>query len=128
MWECMIYLWRGKKALYITPKEKKIYIYVNYLSDFRNLCDVLCSAASYFIPVLEDIPSGAKEDQEEARHHPTAAAWTKGHPQARDEKVVAFLLPSWFLLSQCQNPYLNLKRAIERATFRSCDKLEGLEG
>lgn len=68
-----IFMTRKKSIIYY-PKRKNIYIYVNYLSDFRNLCDVLCSAASYFIPVLEDIPSGAKEDQEEARHHPTAAA------------------------------------------------------
>lgn len=68
-----IFMTRKKSIIYY-PKRKKKYIYVNYLSDFRNLCDVLCSAASYFIPVLEDIPSGAKEDQEEARHHPTAAA------------------------------------------------------
>lgn len=105
-------------------QEKKI----NYLADFRDLRDVLCSAASYFIPVLEDIPSGAKEDQEEARHHSSAAARTEGHPQARHEKVVTFLFPSWFLLSRYQNLYLNLKRVIERVTCRSRNKLEGLGG
>lgn len=70
-----IFMTREKSIIYYSKRRKMyMYIYVNYLSDFRNLCDVLCSAASYFIPVLEDIPSGAKEDQEEARHHPTAAA------------------------------------------------------
>lgn len=97
----------------------------NCFTDFRNLRDVLCSAASYFIPVLEDIPSGAKEDQEEARHHSSAAARTKGHPQARHEKVVAFPLG---LSPRCQNPCLSLERAIERVAFRSCNKLDELEG
>lgn len=53
---------------------KKIHININYLTDLRNLRDVLSSAVRYFIPVLEDIPSGAKEDQEEARYHSSAAA------------------------------------------------------
>lgn len=79
----------------MTIGEKNSYKYIqNYFTDFRNLCDVLCSAASYFIPVLEDISSGAKKDQEEARHYSSAAARTKRHPQARHEKVVAFLSPS----------------------------------
>lgn len=46
----------------------------NYFTDLRNLRDVLCSIASYFIPVLEDISSGSKKDQEEAWHHSSAAA------------------------------------------------------
>lgn len=49
-------------------------MYIIYFTDLRNLRDVLCPAVSYLIPVLEDISSGAKEDQEEARHHSSAAA------------------------------------------------------
>lgn len=56
-------------TLYIILKN----IYVYCLTDLRNLRNVLCSTISYFIPILEDIPSGAKEDQKEARHHSSAA-------------------------------------------------------
>lgn len=57
-----------------THYPEKKYIYINYLTDLCNLRDVLSSALSHLIPVLEDISSGAKKDQEEARHYPSAAA------------------------------------------------------
>lgn len=48
--------------------------HINYLAGFRNVCNVLPSALSHPGPVLEDIPSGAKENQEAARNHPSATA------------------------------------------------------
>lgn len=75
---------------------KRKYICMNYLADLCNLRDVLSSAPGHLIPVLEDISSGAKKDQEEARYHSSAAAWKKRHPQARHEEVIVDSLPSFF--------------------------------
>lgn len=46
----------------------------DYLADFRDVRNVLSSALSHLVPILEDISSGAKEDQETARYHPSATA------------------------------------------------------
>lgn len=66
-----IYFFRTSFA-YIILKRK--YIYMNYLADLCNLRDILSSAPGHLIPVLEDISSGAKKDQEEARYYSSAAA------------------------------------------------------
>lgn len=99
--------------------------------------DVLCPAFRHLDPVLEDIPSGAKQNQEKARYHSSASARTKRHPQARHEKVVnSLFLVSYVTRPGCFFSSLPLsfslssftsRTIIERVPVHGCDKLEGRE-
>jgi hypothetical protein len=48
--------------------------YINYLTDFCNMRNILRSTLNHLSFVLEDISSSAKEDQKTAWHHPSATS------------------------------------------------------
>lgn len=60
--------------------------------DIRDVRYFLPATAGDPIPVLEDIPSGAKTDPQATGYDYTAAARATGHPKARQAKVTQLLL------------------------------------